>query len=39
MKKIENIHFGAVMCSPFYDIMALLRMSGCLEGVSYEQTA
>jgi len=26
MRKIENIHLGAVMCSPFYDIMTLLRM-------------
>ncbi len=39
MRNDINIHIGAVMRSPFYDIMALLRMSGCLEGVSDEQTA
>jgi hypothetical protein len=27
MRRFINIRVGAVMCSPFYDIMGLLQMS------------
>lgn len=39
MKIDKNTCIGAAKSSPFYDIMTLLRMSGCLKGVPYEQTA
>ena len=39
MKKPEILYAEAALRSPFYVIMALLRMRGCLEGASYEQTA